>query len=642
MSTAVVRPGAGPAPAPGPPGTADGQDAAEGPDAVDGPTAAGQPDAADRSDAAGGFGAGGCYGGAGVPGSPDGSGTARRGPWLPVAAGLTAFAAAATLTAVTWPVAPYRAGVWLPVQAAGVSFLAAGTLLWLRRPANGTGRLLTLVGATWYLGQLQLIDHGAAYAVGFCLYYLSSAVLGHLVLALPGGRVTGTAQRALVALLYLAPLTTQGLRYLVEYPPEPQAWGDPDGSYSIWAPVGSLAMLVLTASVVVVLVRRWSAAGPPARREYALVWLALFVLGMATVAGTVAALGTRSTTVRDTLGVAHAVTMAVVPVAMAAGLLRVRLARLRVAELVMRLDRATSPEQVRQALADALDDASLQVRYSGHKPALPPAQDDPPARGDRLLRPVGDPESPTAVLVLDPALASQRPFVDAVVAAARLALDNARLAADRQAHVAELRSSQARIVLAADAERRRIQRDLHDGVQHDLLALSMLVHRAHEQVERAAALDGQVPALALVARRLPEVVASVRSLAEGIHPPALAELGLPAAVEALAERAPLPVSVEVSDRRWPEPTERAAYFLIAEALTNVYKHARAGHAVVRVGGDDARLVVSVSDDGVGGADGRRGTGLAGLRDRAGALAGTLRVHSPPGGGTTVVAELPCG
>jgi signal transduction histidine kinase len=236
-----------------------------------------------------------------------------------------------------------------------------------------------------------------------------------------------------------------------------------------------------------------------------------------------------------------------------------------------------------------------------------------------------------AVLVHDPALCGQRSLVDAVVAAARLALDNARLHAAHRAQLHELHASRARIVVAADAERRRIQRDLHDGVQHKLLAIAMLVERARRDPARLGA----------VASALTEVIGELRALSEGIYPPVLTEEGLAGAVERLAEGAPLPVYADVDRARLSEHVERAAYFVITEALANVYKHANASEARVRVDRGERGLVVEVSDDGVGGADPDRGTGLHGLHDRVGALNGTFRVYSVRSAGTRVVAELPC-
>jgi signal transduction histidine kinase len=528
-------------------------------------------------------------------------------------AALTAVVGAAvggTAILATWSVAPYPLPVWLTVQLAGLSFVVCGAVLWWRRPANGTGRLMALVGITWYLGDLQLSGRPALFAVGWCLYYLSTAVLGHLVLALPNGRLHSRAERLVVALSYLAQLV-EIPRYAVEYPPEPQGWPDPTVPRSVLAPIGSGIALALTLATVVLVIRHWTRAGRLVRRQYALVWLTIVGIGVVNVVHPVAAALRAPSAVPEYLLLAHGVGLIVIPVALAIGLLRVRLVRMRVADLVVELGRAAEPERVRQALARALDDPGLEVWY--------PPPDVYHAVDGRATTVVARRGEPLAVLVHDLSLDDHPQVVDAVVAAVGLALDSSHL--------------QARLMVAGEAERRRIQRDLHDGVQHKLLAVGMLVDRVQQDVSH--------PHLAAAAVHLRDSIAELRALAEGIHPPVLAEQGLAAAVEVLAERAPLPVTVDIPDRRWAETVERAAYFVVAESLANVYKHAGASRVDVRVATDAGTVVVEVTDDGTGGADPARGTGLSGLHDRVCAVGGRLRLHSRPGTGTRLVAELPC-
>jgi signal transduction histidine kinase len=563
-------------------------------------------------------------------------------------AGAAGILCAVVAIVSTWRIAPYPLWVWLPVQLAGLSFVLSGVVLWLRRPTNGTGRLMIAVGLTSYIGDLQLSSAPVLFAIGFCCYHLTYAVLGHLVLALPTGRLHRAYERRLVALQYAAPPITQGARYLAEYPPQPQSWGNPHATYSVWAAVGSVTMLVLTGLTVLLVVLRWSAAGPPIRRQYALVWMTILGIGSAVAFNALAALSDAAATAQRDLLLAYAIGLIATPIALAGGLLRVRMARVRVADLVMRLEGSAEPEHVRASIADALGDPNLdlwftlpdengQVRTDGRGGELLHT-------ADRTITPVLRRGQRLAVLVHDPALREQRPLIDSVLAAARLALDNSRLLLAERTQLEEVRRSRARILIAADTERRRIQRDLHDGVQHKLLVISMLVEQARDAVARDRALPGgcaSARGLEAAAAQLREVVRELRELTEGIYPPALAEQGLAAAVEMLAERAPLPVRANVPARRWAEHVERAAYFVITEALANVYKHANATSAHVRVSSEAHRLIVDITDDGVGGADLARGTGLRGLQDRVAALNGLLRVHSPPQSGTQVVAELPC-
>src|SRR5215207_747885 len=208
-----------------------------------------------------------------------------------------------------------------------------------------------------------------------------------------------------------------------------------------------------------------------------------------------------------------------------------------------------------------------------------------------------------------------------------------------EARTAELVASRARIVAAADAARRRIERDLHDGAQQRLVTLTLDVQVARARIESDPAVAG--PLLDRLADELSATSAELRELARGIHPAVLTQRGLSAAIEALAGRAPVPVEiVEAPTGRLAPTLETTAYFTVAEALTNVAKYARASHASVRVGEEAGSLVIEVRDDGVGGASPDAGSGLTGLADRVGACDGTLSVVSPAGEGTLVRAVLP--
>ena len=213
-----------------------------------------------------------------------------------------------------------------------------------------------------------------------------------------------------------------------------------------------------------------------------------------------------------------------------------------------------------------------------------------------------------------------------------VSLDNAQL-------YAELTTSRARIVAAADQARRRIERDLHDGAQQRLVSLALQLRAAQAEVPPEL---GELGAdLARAAAEATGALEEVREIARGIHPAVLAEGGLRLALKALARRSPIPVDLQVrADRRLPEPVEVSAYYVIAEALTNAARHARASTVTVTVEVAGDVLRVAVRDDGDGGADFARGTGLAGLKDRVEALGGRLFLHSPPGAGTSLRAELP--
>ncbi|HTE62319.1 MAG TPA: PAS domain-containing sensor histidine kinase [Solirubrobacteraceae bacterium] len=214
-----------------------------------------------------------------------------------------------------------------------------------------------------------------------------------------------------------------------------------------------------------------------------------------------------------------------------------------------------------------------------------------------------------------------------------------RLNAELQVRLEELAASRARIVAAGDIERRRLERNLHDGAQQRLVALALSLRIALAKLESDP--EAARATLGGASKELARALDELRELARGLHPAVLTDRGLPAAVEMLAGRAPVPVEIaEVPDERLPEAVEAAAYYLIAEALTNVAKYASASTVRVRIAARDGHLLVEIADDGVGGADPLSGSGLRGLADRVEALGGTLKVVSPAGAGTTLRAEVP--
>jgi signal transduction histidine kinase len=312
-----------------------------------------------------------------------------------------------------------------------------------------------------------------------------------------------------------------------------------------------------------------------------------------------------------------------------------------VSELVESLGRRE--EGVRDALAAALGDPTLELAYwlpeleryvdaAGHEVHLPEAG------GLRAATEIVRDGRPVAALIHDAALLDQPELVRASGAAAALALENERLDAELRARYEDLRASRARLVEASDAARRRIERDLHDGAQQRFVSLALTLRLARNR------LDAGSEAAALVDRGLEELdagLSELRELARGIHPAVLSERGLAPALESLAARAPVPVEVSVLPaQRLPPQIETAAYFVVAEALTNVARYAQANEADIAITRENGRAVIQVRDDGVGGADPTSGSGLRGIADRVAALDGRLHVDSPVGGGTVVRAEIP--
>jgi signal transduction histidine kinase len=327
------------------------------------------------------------------------------------------------------------------------------------------------------------------------------------------------------------------------------------------------------------------------------------------------------------------------PFGFLAGMMRGRLDRGEIADLVVVLGQTKPGRSLRDALAEALHDPSLQVAYwiperEGYVDALGQPVDVPPLSAMRAVTMVKSDDEDLAAVIHDPALRDDPQRLEAAISAARMAIERERLAAQVQAQLEEIRASRARIVEAGDAARRQVERDLHDGAQQRLVALAMKLELVKENESGASSL------LDDATNELQTAIGEVRDLARGVHPTILSEAGLPAAVEALAERAPIPVKVEASEARYAESTETAAYFVVAEALTNVARHAGATEARVGIVEDQGRLIVTVADDGHGGASPALGSGLRGLADRVAAADGTFTVTSPADGGTMVRAELP--
>ena len=391
--------------------------------------------------------------------------------------------------------------------------------------------------------------------------------------------------------------------------------------------------VALTAAVVGVVVARWRRASGPMRRAITplisagLLWSLLVLLTL--LSGSVA------------VATAAQIALAVVPLAFLFGLFQARLARGSLSGLLVDLSHPLPPGRLPDVLAERLRDPSLQLAYwlparsayvdeAGRTVALP----DDERRVTRIER-GGE---PVAALVHDPALADNRALLDGVASVAGMTLENERLHAELRAQLVELRASRARIVEAGDTARRQLERNLHDGAQQRLVALSVTLSLLTERLRKHDA--GIAEQLEAARRELSEGLAELRELARGLHP-ALLGRGLEAALKGLAERAPIPVDIDVHLVHEPTANVAAtAYYVVAEALTNVTRYAQARHVDVLAAGSEAVLEVVVQDDGVGGAEVRAGSGIEGLRDRVEAIGGTLTLASEPGAGTRLVAHLP--
>jgi signal transduction histidine kinase len=323
-----------------------------------------------------------------------------------------------------------------------------------------------------------------------------------------------------------------------------------------------------------------------------------------------------------------------------------RRARSAMAALVVELGQSPVAGGLREVLARSLGDPDLEVAYPLADPErLVDATGtavDPATREDRAVTPLTRRGQTVAVLSHHRGLLEDPAIVDEVIAATRLAVDNERLQAEVLAQLQELRASRARIVTAGDAERRRLERDLHDGAQQRLVGLSLALRLARAQPGAGA--DPNLTALLNQAdERLRAAIGELRELAHGIYPAALTDDGLSAAVEVLAEHTPIPLAIiHMPPERLPGPVEAAAYFVIAETTGYLATLAAATSVTVDVRHDSGRLVVEVTESGAGQPDRELEARLTDLTDRIGALDGQLHVGHIPGGGVTIRAEMPCG
>jgi signal transduction histidine kinase len=538
------------------------------------------------------------------------------------------------------------------------SFLVAGLVAWARRPENRMGPLLLVAGLALLARQLRYSDDAVTFTVFFLIGDLGYVIVAHSVLAYPSGRLTGRIETRLVKAGYVVagifPLLILGLHdkdgRLRQFNPFPRrSLIDVSGHDGLARGVQSAFLVTLYgvfATLFVVLVaRKFWYASPRLRRVMLPLLVAAIALGARGVFEGVFVLQPADRPVANTaLFWWQAAAFIALPLALLAGLLRARLQRANVGDLVVELE-STPPAELRNALARALGDPSLELVFwlperreyatADGTPVAPPEAD-----GRRVVKVLGPADNPVALLAYDASLLDEPRLVEAVAAAARLALENARLQAETQRQLTEVRESRRRIVAAADEERRRIERDLHDGAQQRLVALALELRSAQRRLGEDP--DPEVERLlAASVAELQAAVGDLRELARGVHPAVLTEEGLAAALESLAARTPLAIEVDAAEGRYPEQVEAAAYFVACEALANVVKHAEASAVTISAAPRGGVLVLTVVDDGIGGATADAGSGLRGLADRVEAAGGRLSVESPARGGTRVVAEIPC-
>jgi len=544
-------------------------------------------------------------------------------------------------------------GNWLAGTStfAGVAFLAAGWALigcglvfWLRRPGSRFGPLLTAAGFAWFLPEWNNPGVGSslAFTVGLCLYAACPPLAGHAVLAYPGGRLGSSLERLAVAIAYAGGLLVLGVLPALVFDPQAQGcWQCPRNLLAVsdrtglWTDLNRVGLYVGIAwALALAVLAAWKLARASS-------WARPVFAAGAAYLGLVAAWFAVSLdrgllwygTLERRLWLVQAAALVFLAIGVAWNWVRNRRARSAVAQLVVDLAQSPPPGGLRDVLAGTVGDPDLVLAYPlGTADRLVDARGRPVELDDRQdqTRLIQDGHV-VAVLAHAPGLLDEEQLVDEVAAAARLALENERLQAEMRARLQELRASRARIVEAGDAERKRLERDLHDGAQQRLVGLSLSLRLARSQLATGAGPEA-LARLDEADAELREAIAELRELAHGIFPAVLADEGLAAAVEALGEAGRVPIQIlSLPEGRFAASVETAAYTVVAEAA-----RATTGGLVVRAdhSGDALLVEVEIRDE--------HALDLVALEDRLGALDGRLVVRHREDGNVTIRAELPCG
>jgi signal transduction histidine kinase len=533
----------------------------------------------------------------------------------------------------------------------GWSFVGSGLVAWHRPRTIRFGALMLAVGFAWFAAALTASNSPVLFSIGLVIAPLWIGIFLHALLSFPTGRLESPTTRLIVAVYYFD-VTVVQLAWVMfaDVQRSPDCASCPQNVFLVSVrPAVASAILIVEQPILgvlsllgalVLLVQRWRRATIPLRRALAPVLVSggvcLLVLLLTIL------LEPFSFGAGRLVGWLGGLAFTAVPLAFLAGLLRQRLARSAVGNLVVELSETAAPPDLREALSRALRDPSLRIGYwlpdSDRYVDVEGRAFDLPTDVELASTAVEHGGQRVAVLVHDASLLDDPDLIRAACAAGGLALANARLQAELRARVTELRQSQARIVEVGDAERRRLERNLHDGAQQRLLSVALGLRL----VEARLANHTEEAELVTASRlELERSLQELREVAHGIHPAVLSDHGLEVALEAVVARSPVPVRLSVDlDGRLPEPIEAAAYYLVCEALTNAAKHAHASKITVQISRRDGQVLVEVADDGRGGADMAAGSGLRGLADRVVALDGRLVINSDAGG-SAIRAEMPC-
>ncbi|MCW3018298.1 MAG: hypothetical protein JWN10_606 [Solirubrobacterales bacterium] len=539
--------------------------------------------------------------------------------------------------------------------AIGWGFVGVGLWVWKQRSAGNIGPLMVAVGLSGFVKGLAFSNDSVVFAIASVGEVLIYAVLIQLLLSFPSGRLETRLDRLLVTIAYINTTVVQLGVFLFTDPSRAGCTSCPSNPLLIEnseaAKVLEAAQLdisiALLGAVVAVLYRRWRSGTPGRARVFAPIVAVGGLTFLLLMASLIVEQSGLSSDIADALTLALFTSIACLPFAFLVGLLRSRFSEAdAISALLAQLGEGGGRGALRDALADALGDPTLELAYwvpdqdtyldvDGQPVRVDPA---PAGKVSTTIEHEG--ERIAAIVKPGPDLAERRELVRTAGAAAGLTLRNERLAAELRAKVAELQASRSRIVQAGYEQRRRLERDLHDGAQQRLMAVGIDLRMVRGRIEHDP--QGAAELLDESLDELNEATAELRELARGIHPAVLTNRGLPAALKGLASRSPVPVELlQTPTDRLPPSVESAVYFVVAEALTNAARYSRAQTVTVGVVRENGHVDVEVSDDGVGGADADQGSGLRGLQDRVAALDGRLELTSPHGLGTILRATIPC-
>jgi signal transduction histidine kinase len=546
----------------------------------------------------------------------------------------------------------------------GLILVAAGLVTWSRRPDGRTGPWLVVAGYLWYVGDLYFVFPSMSIVplLSFGLRGGYDILIAAALLTFPGSRLSRSLHRAVVGAVAVA-WTARAVAFLATarpgfaYPNN----GTPnpflivtDGSVArnLDLDVTMLKGVLILAVGLLALARMRSVPGPSRRVlrpvvAGGLVWAAMtFLISLGQLVDANWHVQLLPWARGDWWAVPeYLLRGSAAPIGFLAGAMLLRTARSAVVDLVRGFEASPLRSQLEASLRRALGEASLRVLYpdragpgwvdgSGAAAGLPEP-------GSRLATtPIVSSGVTRAAIVHDAGLLEDPGLVSAVAATVRLAVDNEHLAGALEAQLEETRASRRRIVEAGDNERQRIERDLHDGAQQRLVSLAISLRMLGESLGDDISKDVR-DELAAASAELRDAIEDLRELAHGLDPAILRESGLGPAIRSLVERSPTETTLELElGGRMPRAIEATAYFVVAEALANSAKHAAATRVSVRARADHGALLIEVVDNGVGGAEASRGSGLRGLADRVAAAGGTLDLTSATGGGTRVTAELP--